>query len=87
VPLPAGVRLLGILRQGDTRRALLATPELPKGAWVQVGHDIAGWRLLEIGEDMVGLTAGKQVHQLSLHVPSSAAAADQGHAAASPNGQ
>lgn len=65
--LPGGTQLAGIIREGTSNaRALLRSPEQPNGDWVQIGHEIGGWRLAEIDADNVAFEAGGQRRILSL---------------------
>jgi hypothetical protein len=65
---PRAIELVGIIKEGGRAgRALIRSGEEPTGIWVQVGHELQGWRLSRIDARGIVLEAdGRQV-QLSLN--------------------
>lgn len=66
-PASDGLRLLGVVRRGETSRALVATQANPSGAWLVVGQALGGWRLAEIMDDAVQLSSGRHAQVLALY--------------------
>jgi hypothetical protein len=65
--LPDGVQLAGIMQEGSKPgRALIRSPESPTGSWVEIGHELEGWRLSEIGMQSIVFEAGGVRHTLPL---------------------
>lgn len=65
--LPGGTHLAGVIKEvGKPGRALLRTPEQPSGDWVEIGHEVGGWRLAEIEAQSVAFEASGQRRVLSL---------------------
>lgn len=64
--LPGGTQLAGIIKEGGKGRALLRSAEQPTGDWVEVGHEIGGWRLSEIDTQSVAFEASGQRRVLPL---------------------
>jgi Type II secretion system protein C len=57
-PPPSNLRLLGTLRSGvETTRALLKLTDSDTARWVEIGGELGGWRLREIGDDRVVVEA------------------------------
>ena len=67
-PVPSGLRLAGIINDGEVRRrALLVWPGQPAGQWLHEGADMAGWRLLKIERFGVQVSTGSRIERLDLH--------------------
>jgi hypothetical protein len=67
-PVASGLRLAGIINDGDVRRrALLVWPGQPAGQWLHEGADMAGWRLLKIERFGVQVSTGSRIERLDLH--------------------
>jgi hypothetical protein len=65
--LPGGLQLAGIVQEGGKPgRALIRSPESPTGSWVEIGHELEGWRLSEIGAQSIVFEAGGVRHTLPL---------------------
>jgi hypothetical protein len=66
-PAPAGVRVLGIVRDGDTAlRALLRGSGEAHGTWVNEGGQFKSWRVARITPASVVLEAGGVRHELKI---------------------
>ena len=62
------LQLLGMMRQGQGKaRALIRVENAATAAWFDVGAEIGGWRLREIGGDHVVVESGGQRSKLALH--------------------
>ncbi len=62
------VRLLGTLHDGAAKsRALLQVQDAVAAGWVDVGSDIAGWRLSAVQKDHVVLEATNERKTISLY--------------------
>lgn len=60
-------QLTGVLHDGgNARRALIVWPQQPSGRWVEVGADLAGWRLTGIGHHSIEIEDGGRRHELKL---------------------
>lgn len=66
-PDAEGLKLVGVMQVGSTKRALIRTAEEPQGRWVAVGDTIAGWKLTAVGDGAVKLEASGYLHELKLH--------------------
>jgi hypothetical protein len=65
--LPGGLQLTGIMQEGGKPgRALIRSAESPTGNWVEIGHELDGWRLSEIGGESIVFEAGGQRRTLPL---------------------
>jgi general secretion pathway protein N len=62
------LKLIGVLRAGEQRRALVTTPEDPEGTWLGEGEEVFGWRIDAIAANEVELVFGEARHTLSLQV-------------------
>ena len=62
-----GIVLLGIMLNGDTRRALLRLKAFPGGKWVTLGEEVNGWQLSEVAQDRAMLQADGQRLLLRLY--------------------
>ena len=67
-PDAAQLSVKGILIDGESRQALIATPEAPDGIWMMTGAEIMGWKITELGPSGVTLAAGQQSVELKLYV-------------------
>jgi hypothetical protein len=67
---PSGLELVGIIKEGrNDGRALIRSADAPVGTWVQVGHELQGWRLARIETRSILLEAGDRQLQLILDPP------------------
>jgi hypothetical protein len=65
--LPGGLQLAGIVQEGGKPgRALIRSAESPTGSWVEIGHELEGWRLSEISVQSIVFEAGGVRHTLPL---------------------
>jgi hypothetical protein len=60
------VRLLGVVLDEDTRRALLRVPEHSE-QWVREGEEIGGWRLESVSAEWVVVVSGERIEELPLY--------------------
>ena len=60
------IRLLGIVRVGNSLRALIRPSAETNGAWIGIGDRIRGWQLKEIGSDSATLEVNGQSGQIKL---------------------
>jgi hypothetical protein len=67
VAVDRGITLRGVFINGTQAKAFLISTQNPLGAWIQVGEEIAGWRIVAIEPDQVTLEG----HNEKLVVPSS----------------
>ena len=68
VALPDAVVLQGIFIDSERRRALIASPSHPDGAWLKAGDELEGWTVSRIEEDEIALTLGQREVPLTLYV-------------------
>jgi hypothetical protein len=61
------VRLIGIVIDAGKKRALLRTPEQPRGRWVEEGETIDGWQVRRVLADAAILALGPGTHELRLY--------------------
>lgn len=67
---PSGIELVGIIKEGrGDGRALIRSADAPVGIWVQLGHELQGWRLSRIEARSILLEAGDRQLQLTLNPP------------------
>jgi hypothetical protein len=65
--LPDGLELVGILKdEGGVERALIRSKNAPTGEWVELGHDLDGWRLSKIESGGITFEANGQTQNLPL---------------------
>jgi general secretion pathway protein N len=64
---PPNVRLIGIVIDAGKKRALLRTPEQPRGRWVEEGETIDGWQVRRVMADAAILALGPGTHELRLY--------------------
>jgi hypothetical protein len=62
-----GVVVSAIVAAKGARRAFLATPSNPDGAWLSVGDSFAGWTVAKIESTRVEVKNGAQSAQLQLY--------------------
>ncbi|HEX2257783.1 MAG TPA: hypothetical protein VHG92_14010 [Afifellaceae bacterium] len=62
------LRLIGVLRADEQRRALVTTPEEPEGIWLAEGQELLGWRIVAIAPNEIEVASGEERHTLSLQV-------------------
>jgi hypothetical protein len=74
---PPNVRLIGIVIDAGKRRALLRTPEQPRGRWVEEGETIEGWQVRQVQADAAILAFGTGTHELRLYPARGASAANR----------
>jgi hypothetical protein len=72
---PPNVRLVGVVIDAGKKRALLRTPEQPRGRWVEEGDTIDGWLLRSVRADAAIVALGRETHELRLYPAPSPAAA------------
>lgn len=67
-PPPAQLHLIGMMRAGSSKpRALIRIENAPTATWIDVGTEIAGWRLSEVANDHVVIEGNGQRVQLMLY--------------------
>ncbi len=67
-PPPAQLHLIGMMRNGSSKaRALIRVENAPTATWIDVGSEIAGWRLSEVNADHVVIEGSGQRVQLVLY--------------------
>jgi hypothetical protein len=64
---PPNVRLSGVVIDAGKKRALLRTPEQPRGRWVEEGDTIDGWLLRSVEADAAIVALGGETHELRLY--------------------
>ena len=65
---PQGLKLLGVMRDGDGQdRALVKSAVTPAASWLRIGDEIDGWRLAAIASSAVTLSADASSIQLELY--------------------
>ena len=65
---PQGLKLVGIMRDGDGQdRALLKSAQSPAASWLQTGDEIDGWRISGISGSAVTLSADTASVTLDLY--------------------
>ena len=65
---PQGLKLVGVMRDGDGRdRALVKSAQSPSASWLQIGDDIDGWRISEIAPNTVTLSSDASTITLDLY--------------------
>jgi hypothetical protein len=64
---PPNVRLVGVVIDAAKKRALLRTPEQPRGRWVEEGDTIDGWLLRNVEADAAVVALGGETHELRLY--------------------
>jgi hypothetical protein len=64
---PPNVRLIGVVIDAGKKRALLRTPEQPRGRWVEEGETIEGWQVRSVQADAAILAFGRGTHELRLY--------------------
>ena len=65
---PAQLHLIGMMRNGSSKpRALIRVENSSTAAWIDVGAEIAGWRLSEVNADHVIIEGSGQRVQLVLY--------------------
>jgi hypothetical protein len=64
---PPNVRLIGVVIDAGKKRALLRTPEQPRGRWVEEGETVEGWQVLSVQADAAILALGPGTHELRLY--------------------
>jgi hypothetical protein len=74
---PPNVRLIGVVIDAGKKRALLRTPEQPRGRWVEEGETIDGWQVRSVRADAAILAFGPGTHELRLYPARDAAAASR----------
>jgi len=72
---PPNVRLIGVVIDAGKKRALLRTPEQPRGRWVEEGETIDGWQVRSVQADAAILGVGPGTHELRLYPAAHGAAA------------
>lgn len=63
-----GLQLMGISINGETRAALIASPQLPSGQWVKPGQKVAGWEVVTIERSHIFLRLGNTSTKMQLYV-------------------
>ncbi len=67
-PPPAQLHLIGMMRNGSSKaRALIRVENAPTAKWIDIGDEIAGWRLSEVNADHVVVEGSGQRVQLVLY--------------------
>ena len=67
-PPPAQLHLIGLMRNGSSKpRALIRVESAPTATWINLGDEIAGWRLSEVNTDHVVIEGSGQRVQLVLY--------------------
>ena len=74
---PPNVRLIGVVIDAGKKRALLRTPEQPRGRWVEEGETIDGWLLRSVQADAAILAFGLGTHELRLYPAQGASATNR----------
>ena len=74
---PPNVRLIGVVIDAGKKRALLRTPEQPRGRWVEEGETIEGWQVRSVQADAAILAFGPGTHELRLYPALGASAANR----------
>ncbi len=65
---PQGLKLLGVVRDGDGQdRALVKSAVTPAASWLQIGDEIDGWRISAIAASAVTLSAEAASIKLELY--------------------
>ena len=65
---PAQLHLIGMMRNGNSKpRALIRVENSPTAVWIDVGTEIAGWRLSEVNAGHVVIEGSGQRVQLVLY--------------------
>lgn len=65
---PAQLHLIGLMRNGNSApRALIRVESAPTATWINLGDEIAGWRLSEVNADHVVIEGSGQRVQLVLY--------------------
>jgi hypothetical protein len=67
-PDASQISLKGIIQTEGIKRALVATPEAPDGIWLTKGETVNGWLIINIGSDLIAISAGGQTLERKLYV-------------------
>ena len=74
---PPNVRLVGVVIDAGKKRALLRTPEQPRGRWFEEGDTIDGWLLRSVAADAAVVAFGRETHELRLYPAQGSASTKQ----------
>jgi len=64
--LPSDISLVGVILDGETKLALIKSPQMPLAVGLAVGGSIEGWQVTRVEPDRVALRAGGPEQELKL---------------------